>query len=326
MKRATPEPADGTGNPSSEEKHQTSGGGSGGSPPAKVARSSADEDKRRAAAEAQAETEAHAEEAAFAKVWKNKVACLSALCKFAQRIERVWEAEDGVLRQALLAAFSRCLASLSTHKDKAVQELSSLAPKIGPSSNLRHFMTIALPIERQHTRGLRDHEFLVTRPDDLRKREGLATTTSATSTAEPTKADGAEGMAGSSSDKARMPLTVIMDNLRSAFNVGSVFRTSECLRVEKLHLCGYTATPDESKGQTGRAAMGAEADVPWEHAAKAVDVVKKLREAGIPVYMNWTSRRPARSSWATSATASRPTSWPSARRLFGYLAMESRIL
>lgn len=162
-----------------------------------------------------------------------------------------------------------------------MQELGSLAPKIGPNATLRHFLTIVLPIERQHTRGLRDHEFLVLRPDDLGKECDGQSFDSVPASSSSSKAG---ALVTAPRQGARMPLTVVMDNLRSAFNVGSIFRTSECLRVERLHLCGYTATPDESKGQTGRAAMGADTMVPWEHAPRTHDVVKRLREAGVPVF------------------------------------------
>merc|ERR1712032_719178 len=52
----------------------------------------------------------------------------------------------------------------------------------------------------------------------------------------------------------------------------------------KLYLCGYTATPDEHKGQTGRAAMGADANVPWTSEKKTCDAVKSLLDAGVPVF------------------------------------------
>merc|ERR1719221_27967 len=84
-----------------------------------------------------------------------------------------------------------------------------------------------------------------------------------------------------------MALTVVLDNLWSSFNVGSIFRTSECLRVGKLHLCGYTATPegsDKGGNQTGRAAIGADANVPWDHRPKTSDVISELQEQGVPVF------------------------------------------
>ena len=52
-----------------------------------------------------------------------------------------------------------------------------------------------------------------------------------------------------------MPLYVILDNIRSAFNVGGIFRTSDCVGVSEIVLCGYTATPDSQK--TCKTTMGA---------------------------------------------------------------------
>ncbi|CAK0863153.1 unnamed protein product, partial [Prorocentrum cordatum] len=168
-----------------------------------------------------------------------------------------------------------------------MQELSSLAPKITPDASLRHFLTIALPVERQHTRGLRDHEFLVLRPDDLARGDATAAADAAVARAE----------ARDAASRPRMPLTVVLDNLRSAFNVGSIFRTAECLRAEQLCLCGYTAAPEpgdaDGRGQgraagggghTARAAMGADAHVPWSRHERAADAVAALRARGVPVF------------------------------------------
>ena len=47
----------------------------------------------------------------------------------------------------------------------------------------------------------------------------------------------------------QVPLTLVLDHLRSSFNVGSIFRTAECLGVSRVVLCGYTATPDEPQAQ-----------------------------------------------------------------------------
>merc|ERR1719210_2463111 len=115
--------------------------------------------------------------------------------------------------------------------------------------DLRHFLTMALPVERQHTRGLRDDEFLVTRTEDA---PSCASTISASASST------------ASTGKKRIPLVFVLDNMRSAFNVGAVFRTADCLCLHKIYLCGYTATPEDAKGQVARAAMGAHEHVPWE--------------------------------------------------------------
>jgi len=222
--------------------------------------------------------EAASEATAFAGVRKNRVACLGHLVKLAQRIERVWDADAGVLRLALLGAFRDALLSLRGHKDKDCAALADLGEKMKSlDMDLKHFLTMALPVERQHTRGLRDDEFLVTRPDDL----------SAASVVAASAATGgslARGLAPEDEGNgSRMPLVLVLDNLRSAFNVGAIFRTAECLRVRQIFLCGYTATPEDARGQTARAAMGTSEYVPWEHRPRTLPVLEGLRGAGLQV-------------------------------------------
>lgn len=78
------------------------------------------------------------------------------------------------------------------------------------------------------------------------------------------------------------PLYIILDNLRSAFNVGAIFRTCDALRVSGLFLCGYTAYPPHIKLQ--KTSMGTIDYVPWKHFDKTVDAVKYLQDQGIPVW------------------------------------------
>jgi len=83
-------------------------------------------------------------------------------------------------------------------------------------------------------------------------------------------------------DRPRNPLHIVLDNLRSAFNVGSIFRTADAGAVAKLHLCGYTAAPPNAK--LAKTALGAFDYVPWQHDADAAAAVAGLRARGIPVY------------------------------------------
>ena len=77
-----------------------------------------------------------------------------------------------------------------------------------------------------------------------------------------------------------MPLTVVADSIRSAFNLGGLFRTAECFGVRDLVLCGYTPPPDQP--QAARAALGAERLVPWRHAEDIRETVAELRADGVP--------------------------------------------
>jgi tRNA G18 (ribose-2'-O)-methylase SpoU len=80
----------------------------------------------------------------------------------------------------------------------------------------------------------------------------------------------------------KLPVVVILDNLRSCHNIGSVFRTSDALLVEKIFLCGITATPPNK--EIHKTALDAEKSVAWEYREDATDVVKSLRHSGYKVY------------------------------------------
>ena len=70
----------------------------------------------------------------------------------------------------------------------------------------------------------------------------------------------------------------VLDNIRSTYNVGSIFRTSDGAGIDKLYLCGITPTPDHPK--VGKTALDAEKAVEWEHSWSVVETVQKLREDG----------------------------------------------
>ncbi|MFS8130880.1 MAG: RNA methyltransferase [Candidatus Dojkabacteria bacterium] len=71
-------------------------------------------------------------------------------------------------------------------------------------------------------------------------------------------------------------IVVVLDNIRSTFNVGSIFRTSDGAGVTKLYLCGITPTPDHPKIK--KTALGAEDYVKWEHHKNIIEVLVKLKK------------------------------------------------
>ena len=77
-------------------------------------------------------------------------------------------------------------------------------------------------------------------------------------------------------------ITVICDNLRSVFNVGSLFRTSECLSIGKIMLCGITPTPEHSN--MPKTAMGTEKLVEWQYYQAINDAIAFCRDAGMHIY------------------------------------------
>ena len=79
----------------------------------------------------------------------------------------------------------------------------------------------------------------------------------------------------------KIPLIVILDNVRSLHNVGSVFRTSDAYCVEKVILCGITATPPNA--EIHKSALGAEFSVDWAYYKETTEAVNELKQAGYTI-------------------------------------------
>ena len=79
----------------------------------------------------------------------------------------------------------------------------------------------------------------------------------------------------------KTPLTIILDNVRSLNNIGSIFRTSDAFLIDKIYLCGITATPPNK--EIHKTALGATESVDWEYAENTIKVVEKLQSEGVLV-------------------------------------------
>jgi tRNA G18 (ribose-2'-O)-methylase SpoU len=79
----------------------------------------------------------------------------------------------------------------------------------------------------------------------------------------------------------KMPLVVVLDNVRSLHNVGSVFRTSDAFRVQAVYLCGITAVPPHP--EIHKTALGAENTVEWKYFADVLDAVAELKAQGYTI-------------------------------------------
>ena len=73
-------------------------------------------------------------------------------------------------------------------------------------------------------------------------------------------------------------VVLVLDNIRSAHNVGSAFRTGDAFKVDKVWLCGICATPPSA--EIHKVALGAEQSVPWEHVDDTLALVTRLRAEG----------------------------------------------
>jgi tRNA G18 (ribose-2'-O)-methylase SpoU len=75
-----------------------------------------------------------------------------------------------------------------------------------------------------------------------------------------------------------LPVSILLDNVRSMYNVGSFFRTADAAAIEKLYLCGITSSPPKSG--IAKTALGAEDRVPWEHCSDSLALANKLIASG----------------------------------------------
>lgn len=116
----------------------------------------------------------------------------------------------------------------------------------------REFLALAVPIEQEFGKNPKDDEFIILKDDE-----------------HPLK-------------KVIIPLYLILDDLRSAFNVGSIFRSAECFGVSQIFLCGYTPTPENKKVQ--KTAMGTDKFVKWSTCSSVEHVISKLKKDGFTIY------------------------------------------
>ena len=80
----------------------------------------------------------------------------------------------------------------------------------------------------------------------------------------------------------KLPVVIVLDNIRSLFNVGAVFRTADAFRISAIHLCGITATPPHR--EIHKTALGATESVEWEYFEDVIISINSLREQGYKVY------------------------------------------
>lgn len=83
-------------------------------------------------------------------------------------------------------------------------------------------------------------------------------------------------------DAKKTPIIVILDDIRSLHNIGSVFRTSDAFLLEKIYLCGITATPPHK--EIHKTALGATDTVNWEYAKDVLEVIQKLKSEDVKIF------------------------------------------
>ena len=153
-----------------------------------------------------------------------------------------------------LTAFARAIEAAAQANDPDLARLARLA--VGPDASLKQVYCALVPFERWAQRPLRDDEFLVTDGD----------------------------RAEAPSRVPARPLAALCDNVRSAFNVGSIMRAAECAGCDRVWLTGYTPAP-------ARTAMGAEALVPWRSFGRLAEAAAALKQENFSLIALETSAR-----------------------------------
>ena len=181
---------------------------------------------------------------------------LARILHLGREIEREWPTKDRHARVDLAADsryldFKREVEGAKGGEAESLRRLHDRSSHLHDEISLAHFYGCLVPFERLSNRALRDDEFLVAEGDAVRPAP------------------------------ARVPLKLIVENLRSAFNVGALFRTGECLGVSEILLTGYTPDPGDEK--IARTAMGTATMVPWQRFDRGVQAVERLRSEGYRV-------------------------------------------
>jgi 23S rRNA (guanosine2251-2'-O)-methyltransferase len=79
----------------------------------------------------------------------------------------------------------------------------------------------------------------------------------------------------------RFPMHVVLENIRSLYNVGAIFRTADAVRVGSIHLCGITGRPPRK--EIAKTALGAQDTVPWEYYQKTHESILSLKQRGVTI-------------------------------------------
>ncbi len=147
-----------------------------------------------------------------------------------------------------LEKFKIKLADLSHSTSPEVSPLAKLALHLHQDLTAKNLFTFLVPLERALQKSLRDDEFMISEGDQLKIQTKI------------------------------FPLILILENIRSAFNVGSFFRTAEALGAQEIILCGYTPTPQQEKIK--KTTMGTEAWIPWRSVESTEQAMAEVKALG----------------------------------------------
>ena len=142
------------------------------------------------------------------------------------------------------------LKSLREEKEVELFKIYSISTHLKKEMSLRDFMYWIVPIERYLNKNLKDDDFVIFNKDDKRIEK----------------------------KSSPVPLAIVLDNIRSSFNVGSVFRSGEAFNIEKIYLAGYS--PDPTNPKTQKTTLGSHEYIQWENHPQCLDLITDLKAQG----------------------------------------------
>jgi tRNA-Thr(GGU) m(6)t(6)A37 methyltransferase TsaA len=206
------------------------------------------------------------------QISKDDLKRLNAILKLGHELEKIWPASsprelalnpldnaNKLNRLNELNELKLLIQSCSECESFSLSRLAFHAHSLDASMTAKHLMTILVPFERLSNRALRDDEIIVENDQlgpDFKDNIG--------------------------------PIKIIAENIRSAFNVGAIFRTAECFGAEEVILSGYSSSPEDEKTQ--RTSMGTDEHVPWRKTADSLTAMQALKEQGYKIIALETAR------------------------------------
>jgi tRNA(Leu) C34 or U34 (ribose-2'-O)-methylase TrmL len=162
------------------------------------------------------------------------------------------KSQDGKFSEADLHKLAGLLRTFTLSENRELEKVALIPEHLHPQMSMRHFLNFLVPVERLVGRNLSDDSFLVSKTD------------------RPTPA------------VQKVPLYFVLENIRSAFNVGSIFRLADCLGVQKIYLCGYTPTPDQEALQ--KTSLGTTQTTEWVQKGTLSEALDDLKAQGVRLW------------------------------------------
>lgn len=184
---------------------------------------------------------------------------LKILEKIYQEFRKIETLDINTVTEDLLVNINLLLSQLKESSNLEFRKLSDIRKHLKPNISLQHFINFLIPIERALNKNIKDDDFLISSTDSL-----------------------------SEIIIDKLPIVLVLDNIRSAFNVGSIFRTADAMCVSKIYCCGYTPTPEEKSLQ--KTALGSEHFIDFKK-GNTLEVIQKLKETGYKIIGIETSKK-----------------------------------